>query len=194
MFVTALKKNTNLTVLDLSQNLIGQSEMAVRFSSKRGNRTATRAIAEHLKNQNCCLEELKLSWNSIRLESGVCLAKAIAYNKSLRILDLSYNAIGSDGGKIIGESLYDNKTMESINLTNNNIDAEACFVICAATEHNFTLKYLGLDGNPIGEMGAKSIMNIPSIIGSRCEISCMGCNTGLRAKSGMFDEMEPFGM
>lgn len=122
------------------------------------------------------------------------MAQAIAFNKSLRSLDLSYNAIGSDGGQIIGESLYDNKTMENLTLGHNNIDSEACFVICAATEHNFTLKQLVLDGNPIGEMGAKSIMNIPSIIGSRCEISCLGCNTGLRAKTGTFDEMEPFGL
>mmetsp|Transcript_22581 Transcript_22581/g.42113 ORF Transcript_22581/g.42113 Transcript_22581/m.42113 type:complete len:1139 (+) Transcript_22581:708-4124(+) len=194
MFVTALKGNTHLKELDLSQNLIGQSEMVVRFASKRGDRTATKAIAEHLSDPNCCLEILKLSWNSIRLGSGVSLAKAIAFNKSLRILDLSYNAIGSDGGKIIGESLYENKTMEILSLASNNIDGEACFVICAATEHNFTLRKLCLDGNPIGEMGAKSIMNIPNIIGSRLEISCLGCNTGVRQKVGSFDEMEPFGM
>jgi hypothetical protein len=168
--------------------------MVVRFSSKRGDRTATKAIAEHISDPNCCLETLKLSWNSIRLGSGISLANAIAFNKSLRILDLSYNAIGSDGGKIVGQSLYDNKTLEKLILANNNIDGEACFVICAATEHNFTLKELCLDGNPIGEMGAKSIMNIPSIIGSRCAISCLRCNIGVRQPPGSFDEMEPFGM
>jgi hypothetical protein len=67
-------------------------------------------------------------------------------------------------------------------------------VICAATEHNFTLRELCLDGNPIGEMGAKSIMNTPAIVGSRCDISCLGCNTGLRSKAGTFDELEPFGL
>jgi Ran GTPase-activating protein (RanGAP) involved in mRNA processing and transport len=166
--------------------------MVVR--ARRSDRTATQAIADHLKCPDCCLEELKLSWNSIRLESGVFLAGAIAFNQSLRVLDLSYNAIGSEGGKIIGQSLYENKTMESLNLANNNIDAEACFVMCAATEHNFTLKLLCLDGNPIGEMGAKTIMNSPSIIGGRCEVSCLACNTGVRLKAGAFDEMEPFGL
>lgn len=196
MFATALKENTTLKILDLSQNLIGQSEYIVSYAAKRGGntrKTATVALAEHITSPNCCLEELKLSWNSIRLDSGICLAQAIAFNKSLLVLDLSYNAIGPEGGKVIGESIYENKTLRELSLANNNIDAEACFVICAATEHNFSLKQLNLDGNPIGEMGAKSIMNIPGIIGSRCDISCLGCNTGVRQKMGTFDEMEPFG-
>lgn len=58
MFVTALRGTRHLRVLDLSRNLIGQRETVVR--TQKGYQTATRAIAEHLSSEECCLRILKV--------------------------------------------------------------------------------------------------------------------------------------
>eukprot|EP00602_Paraphysomonas_sp_CaronLab_P004794 CAMPEP_0185021358 /NCGR_PEP_ID=MMETSP1103-20130426/4051_1 /TAXON_ID=36769 /ORGANISM="Paraphysomonas bandaiensis, Strain Caron Lab Isolate" /LENGTH=1351 /DNA_ID=CAMNT_0027552843 /DNA_START=296 /DNA_END=4348 /DNA_ORIENTATION=+ len=178
-FVQALIGNDNFVGLDLSQNQIGDAELL--NTVKPNLITATEALASLLRSPTCKLEELKVSWNMIRLDSGVDFARSLSVNRSLTYLDVSYNSLGHSGGIALGDALLDNKVLSTILLANNNIDAMACFVICVAVEQNPSLRRLSLDGNPIGEQGAQCVMNVPSVVGCRVEITAANCNTALRS-------------
>lgn len=94
-FVHSLIGNSSIIELDLSHNLLGHAEL---LNVVRPNFvTATEAIAKLLQSELCCLQELKLSWNMIRLDSAVQLSHSLAANRSLTYLDLSYNGIGQQG-------------------------------------------------------------------------------------------------
>lgn len=103
---------------------------------------------------------------------GACaLAESLAINNYLIFLDLSYNSIGQQAGEIIGKSLLYNKTLKTLLLSNNAINSTACCTICVGVERNHTLEYLNIDGNPIGDDGAKMLMQIPYTCGKRVKIS-----------------------
>lgn len=94
-FVQALVGNQTIVELDLSQNLLGHAEL---LNVVRPNLiTAAEALAVLLQQDTCKLQELKLSWNMIRLDSAVQLSQSLAINSSLTYLDLSYNGIGQNG-------------------------------------------------------------------------------------------------
>jgi hypothetical protein len=94
-FVLALIGNPSIVELDLSHNLLGHAEL---LNVVRPNLvTAAEAMAKLLQSETCRLQELKLSWNMIRLDSAVQLSRSLADNQSLTYLDLSYNGIGQQG-------------------------------------------------------------------------------------------------
>jgi hypothetical protein len=102
--------------------------------------------------------------------------------------------VGPDGGRIIGEALFENHTLKTLLLDNNNIDATACFIICVAIQFNYSITRLSIDGNPIGEIGAKALMNIPATVGARVNLSANNCNVMFRSKeNSWFDEEDPCG-
>lgn len=97
-------------------------------------------------------------------------------------------------------------------MANNNLDAMACITLCAAVVENIYLKSVCIDGNPIGnffvficfnifllifyfnligDQGAKAIMLLPIMIGSRSVISCKRCNVTIRDSSCPFDPNNP---
>ena len=191
MFIKALGENGTLTELDLSRNLIGGAE--ILNSVKPDLVTAVESLAELIQKPDCVLNTISLAWNSIRLESSVCFAKALSFNHSIVHLDLSYNSLGHDGGMAIGEALLDNRTLRSLLLCNNNIGPTASFIICAAVEQNTCLRCINMDKNPIGECGAKAIMNLPAVVGSRLDISASDCNVSMRDPMCWFDESDPCG-
>jgi len=192
MFVKAIHNCTNLIELNLSMNELGNQEI---LNSVRPNTTtAPEELGSLLTELYCPIKTLNLAWNVIRLDSAAALAKSLAVNESLTYLDLSYNCIGPDGGRIVGESLFDNHSLQTLLLANNSIDATSCFVICAAIQLNYSLTHLCMDGNPIGEIGAKSLMNIPASLGSRLTLTADKCNVNLRSLDhNWFDEEDPCG-
>jgi Leucine-rich repeat (LRR) protein len=163
MFVEALKENTSLLELDLSNNKIGQAETL--NTVQPDYITGGEALADMLASNSCKLRHLNLSWNLIRLDGGIALAGCVATNKYVTHLDLSYNALGKDGGEVLGSSLLGNTILHTLLLTNNNINFSACFAICVALEENFSLRKLSLDGNPIGEGGGRALMQVPFTAG-----------------------------
>lgn len=164
MFVEALKYNSSLIDLDLSNNKIGQAETL--NTVQPDYITGGEAIADMLASNLCKLQTLNLAWNLIRLDGGISLAGCLKTNKYVTFLDLSYNALGKDGGEVLGSALLGNSILETLLLTNNNINFSACFAICVALEENFSLRRLALDGNPIGEGGGRSVMQIPFTTGN----------------------------
>ena len=164
MFVEALKENSSLLELDLSNNKIGQAETL--NTVQPDYITGGEALADMLASNSCHLQYLNLAWNLIRLDGGIALAGCVATNKYVTHLDLSYNALGKDGGEVLGSSLLGNTVLHTLLLTNNNINFSACFSICVALEENFSLRKLSLDGNPIGEGGGRALMQVPFTTGT----------------------------
>lgn len=140
-----------------------------------------------LKNPLCGIEKLKLDWNMIRLGSAVAIADSLSINERLTDLDLSYNTFGREGGLELGRSLLYNRSLKTLNIANNGLDSAACITICAGVIENKTLQKVFLDGNPIGEQGAKAVMVVPMIIGSRLKISTTRCNLTMKDSNCPFD-------
>lgn len=184
-FVSAIGMNKSLVNLDLSYNLIGGAENLNTVMPDLI--TGGEAIADLLRNKNCKLISLNLSWNLIRLDGAVDLASSLSINKSLIYLDLSYNSLGTNGGEALGDAIQLNTALETINVSNNSLDTVACLTICIGVIENRNLRHLIIDENPIGEQGAKAIMLIPTLIGSRLKISCRKCNIAIKDPKCFFD-------
>ena len=188
-FITGLLNNRCLTHLDLAHNKLGTAETLNTVMPDLT--TAPEALATLLRSSNCKLETLKVPWNNIRLDSAVDMASSIAINDTLTYLDVSYNSLGSEGGTTLGDALIDNRSIKELYLCNNNITAMACFTICIGIQENLALLHVAMDGNPIGEAGAKALMQVPTATGNRVSVSARGCNTQLRDEKCWFDQKYP---
>jgi hypothetical protein len=176
-FIQILCSNekSRLRELDLSQNLLGSAE---QLSSVIDNVVTTGvAFGKLFRSKVCSLERVSVSWNLIRLASGVAMASSLGANTSLTELDLSSNGLGTDGGLALAASLMSNHALRNVNLANNNLDGQACFALCAAVCENKVLRRVVFDDNPIGSLGARALMQVPTVVGSRISLSARGCNT-----------------
>ena len=177
-FVLALADNCHLRSFDLSYNIVGKSEAL--NTVKPEIITGGEALGMLLGSSNCHIEELKIGWNMIRLEGAEALADGLAKNCSITHLDLSYNSFGMRGGERLGAALWCNRTIQVLNLQNNNITSSGCFTICVGIEENTSLRSVCFDGNPIGELGAKVLMQLPCICGTRVSVSAARCNLTIK--------------
>lgn len=178
-FVDAIKTNTTIKELDLSNNKIGSAENLNTVMPDLV--TGGESLADLLRTPTCKITTLKLAWNMIRLGGAIDLANSLRKNTILTFLDLSFNSLGREGGIALGVALEYNYTLKNLLLTNNNINSEACFVIAASLMLNRRLNvHVVLDGNPIGEYGSRALMMIPTISGSRVRVQCHGCNIDIR--------------
>ena len=75
LFVAALKNNSTLIELDMSNNLLGSSEQLNVVMPDLV--TGGEALAELLSLPACKLEVLKIAWNMIRLDSAVALSNSL---------------------------------------------------------------------------------------------------------------------
>eukprot|EP01036_Dinobryon_divergens_P030054 gene30054-39246_t len=95
----SISQNTDLKVLDISQNKIDSD--------------AASALADYIGSPDCLLDVLRMSvsdiddgeslnlhWNMIRLKSADALCDSLRYNHTLTDLDLSYNAIGRSASNV----------------------------------------------------------------------------------------------
>ena len=119
MFVVSLKKNNSLRELNMSNNLIGNSENL--NSVKPDLITGSEAMADLLESNKSLISTLHLSWNMIRLDGAISFAKAMGINVYLTDVDISYNSLSEGGGEALGQALLSNKTIRSLNLTHNGI-------------------------------------------------------------------------
>jgi Ca2+-binding EF-hand superfamily protein/Ran GTPase-activating protein (RanGAP) involved in mRNA processing and transport len=187
-FVLALSTNAHLKSFDLSYNLLGTSETLNTVQPDVV--TAGEAFGDLLAANTCPLERLNLGWNMIRLEGAESLARGLGKNWYLIHLDLSYNSFGIGGGEQLGAALLTNQTLQVLNLQNNNLNSSACFTICVAIEWNTSLTSVCFDGNPIGQLGAKILMQLPQICGSRVKVSAARCNISLKYEKDDMINME----
>ena len=173
-----LVENKSVRVLDLSHNLIGEKE-AVNIVMPDFD-TGPEMIAEFLCDERCNIVTLNLSWNSIQKDSARQLGEALGDVKTLQEIDLSYNAFGDVGGQAIGDMLHRNKSLVKIDLSNNAVNHKAAFTIACGLRHNSTLCELNLRGNPIGDIGGRSLMQVPMDTGDHISVHLEQCSMTLK--------------
>ncbi|KAL1511220.1 hypothetical protein AB1Y20_006033 [Prymnesium parvum] len=138
----ALKTNTTLTSLLLSDNRIGAE--------------GAKDVAVALK-INTTLTSLHLRGNSIGAEGAREVAAALKANTTLTSLLLSDNAIGDVGAREVAAALEANTTLTTLHLSGNRIGDEAARDLAAMLKTNKTLTSLYLRGNVILAEGGKEV-------------------------------------
>ncbi|CAK4697956.1 unnamed protein product [Aphanomyces euteiches] len=197
-FMTAFEKNSSVVELRLSRNRIGEAEELNVVQPEIT--TGGEAIASMLY-VNTTMATLDISWNLLRLESSVTLAKSLEFNKKLVELNVAYNACGDAGAMMFGHVLTLNSTLRSLDLSYNNVGSRGALVIASAARVSKSLRHLGMNGNNIGLEGGRALMfamcSNPADLG--CNIEIVGCNLastsrGKTAADKLFDPTNPAGV
>ncbi|KAF9112767.1 hypothetical protein BGX27_002853 [Mortierella sp. AM989] len=166
----ALKTNTTLTTLDLTNNIIGKEGGLALAEALKTNitlitldltnnlvrREGDLTLSEALK-VNRTFTTLDLSRNSIGKEGALALAEVLKTNTTLITLDLRFNSIGKEGALSLSQALKSNITLSTLNLRNNSIGKEGALALSEALRTNITLTTLNLWNNSIGNEGALSL-------------------------------------
>jgi hypothetical protein len=176
----------NFKELDLSENLLGSHEFALK-----PHETAGMALGSLLSDPRCTMETLNLSWNMLRFQSGIELVRAIRVNTSLTHLDLSYNRLCAEGGDALGNALHANRTLRVLKLAHNNITSRPCCTILSGVVSCESLTEVDLCKNPIGELGARLLLSIDLKYGDRVKVDIRNCQLRVRDTSCWFDPVKP---
>ena len=166
----ALRVNTSLTSLDLSNNSIGDEGASSLSDALRVNTSLTSlnlpgnsigdegasSLSEALR-VNTSLTSLDLSNNSIGVEGASSLSEALRVNTSLTSLNLRYNPIGGEGASSLSEALRVNTSLTTLYLFLNSIGDEGASSLSEALRVNTSLTSLDLSNNSIGVEGASSL-------------------------------------
>ncbi|XP_048051929.1 NACHT, LRR and PYD domains-containing protein 12-like isoform X2 [Megalobrama amblycephala] len=137
---SALRSNSHLRELDLSENKIGDEGLTL--------------LSDGLKDPHCKLENLWLSQCNITAEGCAALTSALRSNSHLRELDLSGNKIGDEGLMLLSDGLKDpHCKLEKLTLNSCNITVEGCAALTSALRSNSHLRELYLTVNKIGDKG-----------------------------------------
>ncbi|ETV96818.1 hypothetical protein, variant [Aphanomyces invadans] len=191
-FMVAFEANKSVVQLRMSRNRIGEAENlnVVQPDFVTGGE----AIGGML-NVNLTLTQLDVSWNLLRLASGVTLANSLKLNYNLFELNLAYNALGDAGAMAFGQSLCINKTLRLLDMSYNNVGTKGASVLASTVSRSRTISSLVLDGNNIGQPGGKVLMYamVHNRTPNGCTVSMKGCNLNERTQAKVFDPMEPAG-
>lgn len=152
---TAIKHNRSIQTLSLAKNLIGNGESLNALRPKV--LTGGQALGDMLRT-NKTLTKLDLSWNGIRADSALALAKSLEVNDTLKTLLLAYNAFGDMPSQVLGRALKSNKALTELDLESNSINPKAATVLANAISFNETLLKLNINGNTLGKIGAQALV------------------------------------
>jgi len=110
--------------------------------------------------KNQTLQILNISNNNLKSSDIIPLLEALEEaNKGIHTLKLRHNDIDFSGAKGITEALRENKSLTKVMVAYNKIDAKAATDIAVSFARNSTLKLLELTGNPVGEEGARALID-----------------------------------
>jgi Ran GTPase-activating protein (RanGAP) involved in mRNA processing and transport len=143
----ALKKNTALMRLDLSDNYIN-----LKF-----NPQGTHPLIEAF-NTNTTLEQLDLQGNPVSepilgaIQASI-MSNILHKNNTLAELDLSNRHIGVSGLKVLAAALKTHTTLTQLNLSGNHLSAEGASLLAKALIVNTSLAQLHLADNVLGPQG-----------------------------------------
>jgi hypothetical protein len=73
----------------------------------------------------------------------------------------------------------------------NNFTSTACISMCVGMAENLAMKSVSMNDNPIGEAGAKMIMQTSMTLGSRIQLSAASCNTVAQDPRCWYDPSAP---
>lgn len=135
----ALKRNTNVTVLDLTDNWLTED--------------ASYHIGALLLD-NACLQELCLANCRIGPTGTQYISEAINTNRSLKSLDLSGNCIGNDGIEHLANAMQRGLEITWLNLSNNKLSAKAALALAEAIDCSCKLTHFDLSHNQLYQVSS----------------------------------------
>ncbi|XP_044177994.1 NLR family CARD domain-containing protein 3-like isoform X2 [Acropora millepora] len=198
----ALRVNTSLTSLDLSQNSIGVEGASSLSQTLRVNTSLTSlclywnsigddgasSLSEALR-VNTSLTSLDLYGNSIGDEGASSLSGALRVNTSLTSLNLGQNSIGDEGASSVSEALRVNTSLTSLNLSENSIGVEGGSSLSEALRVNTSLTSLYLCVNSIGVEGASSFSETLRVNTSLTSLDLTGNSIGVEGASSLSEAL-----
>ena len=132
----AIKRNSTITHLNLSANLLGLGDCA--------------AVAEAIK-RNSTITHLNLSGNVLGLDDCTAVAEAIKHNSTIRQLNLSENRFSvGDCNIVLADAIKHNSTITHLNLSCNSFGLGDYTALADAIKHNSTIRQLDLSETDIG--------------------------------------------
>ena len=84
--------------------------------------------------------------------------EAVSSCAPLQILNAAWNNFENEGAGAIGNALLTNDILRKVNLAHNDVAVIGSVVLADGMRENKSVEELILDGNPIGEMGSRSIV------------------------------------
>ena len=147
--------------------------------------SAGKTVAEFIrKDTSNKLEELNISWNSIRGNQAYNISCALKDNSRLISLNLAQNHFGEEERCMVelSEALATNSMMEYLDLSYNEI-MEKGAMIFGFEAYTTTTSNINMDGNPIGPGGRVALMAFNS--NHEKDISC--CSFELDGGKSTFD-------
>ncbi|ROJ33222.1 NACHT, LRR and PYD domains-containing protein 3 [Anabarilius grahami] len=168
---SALRSNSHLRELDLTENKIGDGGLTL--------------LSDGLKDPHCKLEKLTL-WNcNITDEGCAALASALRSNSHLRELDLTENKLGDGGLTLLSDGLKDpHSKLEKLKLYDCGVTAEGGAALATILRSNSHLRELDLTWNKIGGGGLILLSdgldphcNLEKLRLRYCNITAVGCAT-----------------
>ena len=199
----AIKVNTTLTQLTLSNNNIGAAGAASLAEAMKVNTTLTQltlsrnnigaagaaSLAEAMK-VNTTLTELDLRKNNVGAAGAASLAEAIKVNTTLTQLYLSHNNIGAAGAASLAEAMKVNTTLTQLNLWKNNIGDAGAASLAKAMKVNTTLTELDLRKNNVGAAGVASLAEAIKVNTTLTQLSLWDDNIGAAGAASLAEAMK----
>jgi hypothetical protein len=162
-FLDALRVNTALLTLDLSNN----------FFNDAG---ATQLAA--CLHANATLREVNLSSNDIGVAGATKLAECLRSNTALTSLDLGCNRIGDAGATQLAECLHSNAALANLILSSNSIGNAGATQLAGCLRNNATLTRLDLVMNDISAESAGHLAECLHANATLTEL-ILSCNDGI---------------
>lgn len=154
----------SLEVLNLSKNKIAEE--------------CTTSLAEMLEDSTCLLQNLDLSYNSIRTMGAQRLLNGISASRSLVNINLSWNGLTNTDALALAEAVLKGlPVLEKIDLSHNHIGDRGVILLADSLEQKLSssvLTNIRLSGNKIGALGMQALHHL-SIRAPR-EIAVSKCN------------------
>ncbi|CAM9219645.1 unnamed protein product [Ectocarpus fasciculatus] len=189
----ALAGNVSVKALDLSHNMIGDKET---YNFVRPDyTTGGEAVAEMIET-NTTLSSLDLSWNSVRMASGVSLGESLAHNSALTELKVAHNSLADAGVQAIAQSLRSNGSLRLLDISFNNMKPRSAMVLANALLDNTSLDHLMMSHNNVGRRGATAVfmaLRQRAQDGVELLVDLQSCELGSDAGDDLFDMHNPSG-
>ncbi|CAH8519734.1 unnamed protein product [Schistosoma haematobium] len=142
LITEALRRNTTITWLDLSYNILEVSSLS--FLSK-------------VLKENTFIQTLLLSQCKLRKDGLMKLYNDLIKNVTIKYLDLSGCDLGDSSCSMLAEILTMNRVLKYLNLARNQIGSDGAELLGDAISSNDTLFKIDLSWNSITNKGALDI-------------------------------------